>query len=55
VGTRSPARPNPRGLHPVTVSEIDPASREGYGATNSTRVKIGSIPQPRMIGMRSDR
>ena len=41
--TRSPARPNPLGLHPVTVREIDPPSREGYGATSSTRVKIGPI------------
>jgi tRNA-Thr(GGU) m(6)t(6)A37 methyltransferase TsaA len=30
--TRSPARPNPLGLHPVTVREID-----------ATRVKIGPI------------
>ena len=30
--TRSPARPNPLGLHPVTVREID-----------RTRVKIGPI------------
>ena len=45
--TRSPARPNPLGLHPVTVREIDPPSREGYGATRRTRVKIGPIPQPR--------
>jgi tRNA (Thr-GGU) A37 N-methylase len=29
---RSPARPNPLGLHPVTVREID-----------GTRVKIGPI------------
>jgi tRNA-Thr(GGU) m(6)t(6)A37 methyltransferase TsaA len=41
--TRSPARPNPLGLHPVTVREIDPASREGYGATSGTRVRIGPI------------
>jgi tRNA-Thr(GGU) m(6)t(6)A37 methyltransferase TsaA len=34
--TRSPARPNPLGLHPVTVREID-----------GTRVMIGPIPQPR--------
>ena len=40
--TRSPARPNPLGLHPVTVREIDPPSREGYGA-RSTRIKIGPI------------
>ena len=41
--TRSPARPNPLGLHPVTVREIDPPSREGSGATRGTRVKIGPI------------
>ena len=41
--TRSPARPNPLGLHPVTVREIDPPSREGYGATSSPRIKIGPI------------
>ena len=41
--TRSPARPNPLGLHPVTVREIDPPSREGYGATSSIRIKIGPI------------
>ena len=41
--TRSPARPDPLGLHPVTVREIDPPSREGYGATSSTRIKIGPI------------
>jgi tRNA-Thr(GGU) m(6)t(6)A37 methyltransferase TsaA len=41
--TRSPARPNPLGLHPVTVREIDPPSREGYGATGATRIKIGPI------------
>ena len=41
--TRSPARPNPLGLHPVTVREIDPPSREGYGATSGRRVKIGPI------------
>ena len=41
--TRSPARPNPLGLHPVTVREIDPPSREGYGATSGMRVKIGPI------------
>ena len=31
-GTRSPARPNPLGLHPVTVREI-----------NGTRIKLGPI------------
>jgi tRNA-Thr(GGU) m(6)t(6)A37 methyltransferase TsaA len=41
--TRSPARPNPLGLHPVTVREIDPPSREGYGATRATPMKIGPI------------
>lgn len=41
--TRSPARPNPLGLHPVTVREIEPPSREGSGATKVTRVKIGPI------------
>jgi tRNA-Thr(GGU) m(6)t(6)A37 methyltransferase TsaA len=41
--TRSPARPNPLGLHPVTVREINPPSREGYGATHATRLKIGPI------------
>jgi tRNA-Thr(GGU) m(6)t(6)A37 methyltransferase TsaA len=41
--TRSPARPNPLGLHPVTVCEIAPLSREGYGATSGIRIKIGPI------------
>ena len=41
--TRSPARPNPLGLHPVTVRELNPPSREGYGATRATRLKIGPI------------
>ena len=41
--TRSPARPNPLGLHPVTVREINRPSREGYGATRATRLKIGPI------------
>ena len=41
--TRSPARPNPLGLHTVTVRAIDPPSREGYGATRGTRLKIGPI------------
>jgi tRNA-Thr(GGU) m(6)t(6)A37 methyltransferase TsaA len=45
--TRSPARPNPLGLHPVTVREIDPLLVRaglaiGYGAT-TIRVKIGPI------------
>jgi tRNA-Thr(GGU) m(6)t(6)A37 methyltransferase TsaA len=51
--TRSPARPNPLGLHPVTVREIDRPSREASafaqakarqdGATSVTRLKIGPI------------
>lgn len=41
--TRSPARPNPLGLHPVTVREIDSPSRDGCGATSRTRLKIGPI------------
>jgi tRNA-Thr(GGU) m(6)t(6)A37 methyltransferase TsaA len=41
--TRSPARPNPLGLHPVTVREIDPPSPGGYGGTGIVRVKIGPI------------
>ena len=41
--SRSPARPNPLGLHPVTVREIDPPSREGYGATRGIRIRIGPI------------
>ena len=41
--TRSPTRPNPLGLHPVTVREIDPLSHKGYSATSGTRVKIGPI------------
>jgi tRNA-Thr(GGU) m(6)t(6)A37 methyltransferase TsaA len=41
--TRSPARPNPLGLHPVTVREINSPSREVYGATRATRLKIGPI------------
>jgi len=41
--TRSPARPNPLGLHPVTVRELDPPSPAGSGATSGTRLKIGPI------------
>src|SRR5437588_9893304 len=41
--TRSPARPNLLGLHPVTVREINPPSREGCGATRATRLRIGPI------------
>ena len=41
--TRSPARPNPLGLHPVTVREINSPSREVYGATRATRLKIVPI------------
>ena len=36
--TRSPARPNPLGLHPVTVREIDPLRR-----LRATACKIGPI------------
>jgi tRNA-Thr(GGU) m(6)t(6)A37 methyltransferase TsaA len=41
--TRSPARPNPLGLHPVTVREIHPPSPKDSGATGRTRLKIGPI------------
>lgn len=41
--TRSPARPNPLGLHPVTVREIEPPSPDGSGATSGPRLKIGPI------------
>src|SRR5438045_4360768 len=41
--TRSPARPNPLGLHPVTVRAIDPPSCEGYGATSGISIKLGPI------------
>ena len=41
--TRSPARPNPLGLHPVTVRQIDRPSREGYGVTGGIRIRIGPI------------
>jgi tRNA-Thr(GGU) m(6)t(6)A37 methyltransferase TsaA len=41
--TRSPARPNPLGLHPVTVREIDPPSCDGYGGTSGIRIRIGPI------------
>jgi len=41
--TRSPSRPNPLGLHPVTVREIDRPSRDGSGATTVRRIKIGPI------------
>jgi tRNA-Thr(GGU) m(6)t(6)A37 methyltransferase TsaA len=41
--TRSPARPNPLGLHPVNVREIDRPSPDGSGATSGTRIKIGPI------------
>ena len=40
--TRSPARPNPLGLHPVTVREIDLPSTQAT-ARQATRVKIGPI------------
>ena len=41
--TRSPARPNPLGLHPVTVRGIDPPPRAKDNATSATRIKIGPI------------
>jgi tRNA-Thr(GGU) m(6)t(6)A37 methyltransferase TsaA len=41
--TRSPARPNPLGLHPVTVREVDPPAVDGYGVTSGPRIKIGPI------------
>ena len=41
--TRLPARPNPLGLHPVTVREIGPPSREDFGARSGIRIKIGPI------------
>jgi tRNA-Thr(GGU) m(6)t(6)A37 methyltransferase TsaA len=42
--TRSPARPNPLGLHPVTVRAVDLPSREGYGETGGIRrIKVGPI------------
>jgi tRNA-Thr(GGU) m(6)t(6)A37 methyltransferase TsaA len=41
--TRSPARPNPLGLHPVTVREIDPPSRDATAREAPRRIKIGPI------------
>jgi tRNA-Thr(GGU) m(6)t(6)A37 methyltransferase TsaA len=41
--TRSPARPNPLGLHPVTVRAIESPSRESSGATRAIRLKIGPL------------
>src|SRR3954453_16699871 len=41
--TRSPARPNPLGLHPVTVREIHHPSPDDSGATRGPRLKIGPI------------
>jgi tRNA-Thr(GGU) m(6)t(6)A37 methyltransferase TsaA len=41
--TRSPARPNPLGIHPVTVREIDPASLETMARQAPIRIKIGPI------------
>lgn len=41
--TRSPARPNPLGLHPVTVREIHPPLGADSGATGRTRLRIGPI------------
>jgi tRNA-Thr(GGU) m(6)t(6)A37 methyltransferase TsaA len=41
--TRSPSRPNPLGLHPVTVREIDPPSRDATARHAAVRIKIGPI------------
>ena len=41
--TRSPARPNPLGLHPVTVREIEPPSPEAAAKEAPRRIKIGPI------------
>jgi tRNA-Thr(GGU) m(6)t(6)A37 methyltransferase TsaA len=41
--TRSPARPNPLGLHPVTLREIDLPSREATAREAPIRIKIGPI------------
>ena len=41
--TRSPARPNPLGLHPVTVREIDPPSHDATARRAPLRLKIGPI------------
>jgi tRNA-Thr(GGU) m(6)t(6)A37 methyltransferase TsaA len=41
--TRSPARPNPLGLHPVTVREIDLPSPEATARQAPLRIKIGPI------------
>ena len=41
--TRSPARPNPLGLHPVTVREVDPPSSEATARQVPLRIKIGPI------------
>lgn len=41
--TRSPARPNPLGLHPVTVREIDPPSPDATAKEAPRRIKVGPI------------
>ena len=41
--TRSPGRPNPLGLHPVTVREIEPPSHDGSARQAPLRVKVGPI------------
>ena len=41
--TRSPARPNPLGLHPVTVREIDLPSPETTARKTPLRIRIGPI------------
>jgi tRNA-Thr(GGU) m(6)t(6)A37 methyltransferase TsaA len=46
--TRSPARPNPLGLHPVTVREIDPPSR-AFGVTGPPSPEATARQVPRRI------
>lgn len=41
--TRSPARPNPLGLHPVTVREIELPSDDATARPAPLRIKIGPI------------
>ena len=41
--TRSPARPNPLGLHPVTVREIEPPSPNAMAGQAPPRIRIGPI------------
>ena len=56
--TRSPARPNPLGLHPVTVREIDGIAREDRADRGSRRHaggrhQLSLDPGRRMIGVAS--